>query len=271
MTRTENRSSVEHSVIGNCTLYCGDCMDVLPSIDNIDVVVTDPPYEETALAWDKVTDGWQNAIEANCVWVFGSYRSLSQLDMTEWTFAQDVIWEKHNGSGCHNDRFRKVHEIALQFYKGPWAEIYKKPVFTMDAKKRTIIKKNGPSHFRPIEGETIYKVEDGGPRLQRSVIHARSCHGHAVHKTQKPLEILKPLIEYSCPPDGTVLDPFMGSGSTGVACVAAGPSFIGIEKDPDIFEIACKRIKEAIEHGNCTDILPSSDETSLLDLMGASA
>jgi DNA modification methylase len=64
------------------------------------------------------------------------------------------------------------------------------------------------------------------------------------HPTQKPLEIMKWCLSF-LPEADTILDPFMGSGTTGVACVKTGRRFIGIELDPDYFEIACKRIEDA--------------------------
>jgi site-specific DNA-methyltransferase (adenine-specific) len=74
---------------------------------------------------------------------------------------------------------------------------------------------------------------------------ARSCHGHALHPTQKPVEVVAPLVEYSCPKDGTVLDPFMGSGSTGIAALQKGRKFIGIEIRQKYFDIARRRIEQA--------------------------
>jgi site-specific DNA-methyltransferase (adenine-specific) len=82
--------------------------------------------------------------------------------------------------------------------------------------------------------------------MERSVIYARSCHGSAVHPTQKPVEILLPLIEYSCPPGGVVLDPFGGSFSTGVACHLSGRRFIGIESDPERFDIGCSNLADSL-------------------------
>jgi site-specific DNA-methyltransferase (adenine-specific) len=72
---------------------------------------------------------------------------------------------------------------------------------------------------------------------------ARSCHGHALHPTQKPVEVVSPLVEYSCPEGGTVLDPFMGSGTTGIAALQMGRKFMGIEIRQKYFEIAWRRIR----------------------------
>lgn len=88
--------------------------------------------------------------------------------------------------------------------------------------------------------------EDGGPRLMRSVLQVRSEHGRAVHPTQKPLGILRPLIQYSCSIDGTMLDPFAGSGSTLLAARELGRRAIGIEAREDYCEAAVKRLAQGV-------------------------
>src|SRR3546814_666825 len=131
-------------------------------------------------------------------------------------YAQDIVWEKQNGSGFHADRFRRVHEHAVQFYRGAWGEVPKFPQYTLDARKKVVRRKTRPTHTGSIN-EGHYVSEDGGPRLVRSVIKVANEHGKAVHPTQKPLEIVAPLINYSVPPGGIVIDPFYGSGSLGIA------------------------------------------------------
>ena len=80
----------------------------------------------------------------------------------------------------------------------------------------------------------------------RSVLAVRSCHGYAVHPTQKPVGILHPLIEFSVPVSGIVLDPFAGSGSTLVAAREAGRRAIGIEVQERYCEIAAKRLAQGV-------------------------
>jgi site-specific DNA-methyltransferase (adenine-specific) len=237
------------SKCGTVQLYLGDCLDVLPTLapGSVDVVVTDPPYGETSLAWDRWQQGWIDLIHPSSMWVCGSLRMFLQhaAEFANWKLSQDVIWKKHNGSNFHADRFRRVHEHALHFYRGTWESVYKSVQVTMDATKRTVRRKERPTHTGAIENST-FVAQDGGPRLMTSIIEARSCHGHAVHPTQKPVAFLAPLIEYACPPAGTVLDPFMGSGTTGVAAVRLGRRFIGIEIDPDYFEKAKRRIQDEL-------------------------
>lgn len=228
-----------------------DVMDGLAQLDDesIDCVVTDPPYGETSLAWDTMHDLWLSEIRrvlkrTGSMWVFGSLRSHMASDYTGWNMAQDVIWEKHNGSNSFADRFRRVHEIAAQFYRSDakWAEVYKKPLFVDGARARAVTRtKNRTQHWGSI-GESKYVSVDGGPLLMRSVMFHRSCHGEADHPTQKPVAVMTPLIEYSCPPGGLVLDPFIGSGTTAQAAAQLGMSCIGIEINPDYAAMARNQV-----------------------------
>jgi site-specific DNA-methyltransferase (adenine-specific) len=230
--------------IGTATLYLGDCRDLLPTIE-ADCVVTDPPYGVTSLDWDATVSGWTELVRARSLWCFGSMRFFMGQQFLGWTYAQEIVWEKHNGSIFHADRFRRVHELALHFYRGDWASLYKSPVMRWTLRRAPLAGRQRPAHSGHIDG-AHYASEDGGPRMERSVIYARSCHGSAVHPTQKPVEILQPLVEYSCPPNGLVLDPFGGSFSTGVACHQAGRRFVGIEIDPERFDIGCRNLEDSL-------------------------
>lgn len=133
------------------TLYHGDALALLPLLPQADAVVTDPPYGETSLDWDRWPDGWPEAaaLVAPQVWCFGSMRMFMDKghQFSGWKLAQDVIWEKHNGSNNANDRFRRLHELALHFYRGEWAEVFKAPQFTNDATARTVRRKARPAHW----------------------------------------------------------------------------------------------------------------------------
>jgi site-specific DNA-methyltransferase (adenine-specific) len=183
------------------------------------------------------------------LWCFGSLRAFmaGTVELRRWKLAQEVIWEKHNGSSFHADRFKRVHELAAHFYpdKTPWEAIYKNPITTPDATARTVRRKERPPHTGEIANST-YISHDGGPRLMRSVIRVRSCHGEAEHPTQKPLGILAPLLEYSLRPGGVVLDPFAGSGSTLVAAKLRGARAIGIEIEERYCEIAVRRLAQEV-------------------------
>ncbi len=234
----------------------GDCRIVLPTLPekSFDCVVTDPPYGQTSLAWDKplAAGDWLPEVArvlkpTGSIWIWGTLRSLTPLCTDAaalgWHMAQDVVWEKHNGATFHADRFRRVHEQAVQLYRGAWADVFKAPVFTNDATARTVRRKKRPPHTGNI-GESHYTSIDGGPRLARGVFHARSCHGRAVHPTQKPVEVLLPLIKFSCPPGGSVLDPFAGSGTTGIAANILKRNATLIELNPDYAAMATERIED---------------------------
>ncbi len=225
------------------TIYHGDCRDVLPEIDPVDVVITDPPYGDTSLEWDVQVEGWLPLIPTENLWSFGSFRFFMSQTFEGWKLAQEIVWEKHNGSSFMADRFQRVHELAVQFYRGEWRNIWKDPVMTADATARTVRRKGRPAHTGHINNGS-YISHDGGPRMQRSVIRVRSTHGYAEHPTQKPVGIIVPLIEYSLPESGIVLDPFMGSGSTLRAVKDLNRKAIGIEIDERYCEIAAKRMSQ---------------------------
>jgi site-specific DNA-methyltransferase (adenine-specific) len=235
------------------TTLHGDMRERLRDVPDgsIDLILTDPPYGETSLAWDKRVAGWPALVlpklkPTGSMWVFGSFRMFTETwaDFVGWQNSQEVIWEKHNGTGLFNDRFRRVHEIAAHFYpaSSKWADVYRAPQFTNDATARTVRKKGRPAQWIGATGETTYRSEDGGPRLMRSVIFARSEHGRADHPTQKPIEIVEPLMLYGAPPGGTVLDPFAGSGTTGLVARRHGRCAVLIEGNPQFWPVIDARL-----------------------------
>ena len=234
-------------------LTIGDCREVLRTMadGSVDCVVTDPPYGETSLTWDRTVSGWANEVQrvlkpSGSMWVFGSIQFFMEMakagEFDGWSQAQDLVWEKHNGSNSFADRFRRVHEHAVQFYRSTWTGVYKQPLFTSDATARAVRRKTRPPQWGDISAST-YLSEDGGPRLMRSVMFCRSEHGVAEHPTQKPVAVCLPLIEYSCPPGGTVLDPFAGAGTTGIAAKQLGRNAVLIEINPDYVATAERRIR----------------------------
>jgi site-specific DNA-methyltransferase (adenine-specific) len=220
----------------------GDCRVILPTLapESFDCCVTDPPYGDTSLRWDRRCDNWLAPLSrvlkpAASIWVFGSLRFLAPIFTVMgdagFRYSQDIVWQKQNGTGFHADRFRRVHEHAAMFYRGAWRDVFHNPQYTMDARAKTVRRKTRPTHTGHIENGHYVSI-DGGPRLMRSVISVRNEHGRAVHPTQKPVELLAHLIRYSCPPGGSVIDPFAGSGSTAKAAEACGVVATCIEIDP---------------------------------------
>lgn len=234
---------------GHVTLYHGDMREVLPALAVwADAVVTDPPYGETSFVWDRWPEGWVDALcgITNALWCFGSMRLFVKHapDFYAWTFSQDVVWRKTNGSSLAADRFRRVHEHAVLWYRGPWAGLHRDtPRRTHHGDNKGSVHRQGqPPHLGEV-GEHVWV--DDGTRLMESVIEARSMWRRGgIHPTQKPQAILDPLIRYSVPPGGLVLDPFSGSGSTLLTARSLGRKAIGIEANEEYCEAAAKRLAE---------------------------
>lgn len=240
------------------TLYHGDALELLPLLPKADAVVTDPPYGETALAWDRWPEGWPALASevAPQMWCFGSLRMFMERreELAGWKLAQDVVWEKHNGSGFDADRFKRVHELALHFYRGEWGDLYREPQKVAgEARPSARIKTREAGQHRGKIGAEGY--EYGDDRMQRTVIFARSCHGYAVHPTQKPEDIVAPLLQYSVPPGGLVVDPFAGSGTTLLVARKTGRRAIGIEAREDY----CRAIVSRLAQG---DLLAANDRAN---------
>lgn len=240
-------------------LLLGDCRSVMLQEGPFDLIVADPPYGDTSLPWDKMVRGWEKVAAASLkpngsMWVFGSLRffMLAHRPMRAagLRVAQEIVWEKHNGSSFHADRFKRVHELVVQVVRADakWADVYNDVQLTNDATARTIRRKKPPTHTGHIEAGH-YVSEDGGPRIMRSVIYARSCHGRAIHPTEKPLDLLETLIRTACPPDGLVGDFFAGSGAVGEAAAATGRRYVGCDNDEEYVTKARERLSGSLFAG----------------------
>ena len=232
-----------------CCLLQGDCRDVLPRVPGGEVVITDPPYGETACAWDHCATGWLALIQAPMLWCFGSLRFLLThvQEFQGWHFAQELIWEKHNGSGLSVDRFRRVHELVTHWYRGPWHTLYHQVPRGAGTGARQGSFRIRPQRGTPHRSSRPTRLwEDDGTRMVRSIVPVRSTHHEAEHPTQKPVALLRLLVEYSCPPGGLVLDPFAGSGTTLVAAKTLGRRAIGIEKEARYCAVAARRLAQEV-------------------------
>lgn len=235
---------------GQVTLYLGDCREVLPTLGvTADCIVADPPYGETSLPWDRWPDGWPQvaATVTRSLWCFGSLRMyLDRRDeFLGWKLSQDVIWEKHNGSGFHSDRFKRVHEQITHWYRGDWEGVYHAaPKVTYAGPSRGGAINRGTTPHTGSRGAKGWV--DDSTRLERSVLRVHSMHARAIHPTEKPTGLLEPLIAYACPLAGLVVDPFAGSGSTLDAARCSGRRAIGIEADERYAEAAAKRLGQLV-------------------------
>lgn len=232
------------------SLLTGDCRTLMPPLGPFDLLVIDPPYGDTSLDWDTRFDGLFTLCDrllspSGSIWMFGSMRFFLDhgFQIGRFRYAQDLVWEKHNGSGFHADRFKRVHEHIVQFYRvgAKWGAVFNDVQTTPDANARRTRRKRRPTHMGNVDA-AAYESQDGGPRLMRSVIQMRSCHGRAIHPTEKPDALMEILIRTSCPPDGLVGDLFAGSGSAGEAAIRAGRRYVGCEIDPVMAQKARDRL-----------------------------
>jgi DNA modification methylase len=230
------------------TIYHADCRDVLPTLPTeTAVVIADPPYGETACRWDKCCHGWLDFVRSTDLWCFGSFRFFLQnaAAFTDWNFAQELIWEKQNGSGAVVDRFNRVHEIIAQFYRGEWGKLHRDvPRFTSQDKRSHRTHGRGLTPHRGTIGSKPY--DDNGTRMVRSVLPINNLKGLAEHPTQKPINLLTLLVQYSVAPNGSVIDPFVGSGTTLVAAKRLGRSAVGIEIEERYCETAARRLSQKV-------------------------
>ncbi len=266
---------------GSVTLWLGDMREVIPQQQlTADLIVTDPPYGETSLRWDRWPPGWLATARVSCasMWCFGSLRmfmgNAAEFAAAGWKLSQDVIgrnhennpvfgdvttlWVKHNGSGFRTDVFRRVHEWASHWYADAWADTRHEVPTTSDAVAKQVRRKTRPPHMGAHNNAT-YTSTDGGPRLMRSVLDVRSMHGRARHRTEKPVALLTPMIEYGCPPAGLVLDPFAGSGSTAVAARLTGRRAVLIEQD----ESECEKTATFLQSDLLAELVcPSGNDST---------
>lgn len=230
-------------------LHCGDCFDVLPTIDtgSIDLVCADVPYGTTECKWDSVLDLermwlelYRVAKENAAIIIFSAQPFTSVLvasNLKHWR--SEWIWEKGNATGFLNAKRQplRAHENIEVFYR---RQPTYNPQCTHGHERRTSKRKSVNS---VCYGKAFTLTEyDSTSRYPRDVQFFSSDKQKGnFHSTQKPVALLRYLIETYSNPGETVLDFTMGSGTAGVACQKASRNFIGIEKDSAIYQVACHR------------------------------
>ena len=214
--------------IGDCTLYLGDCLDVLPKVERVDCVITDPPYG------DGAGTGYGTLKKE----ILGNDDPLLNAQMLRAAYS----CLRKNGTIYNFTNWK--HQDFLRFYVERYTRLKMKHSVVWDKKGMKL-----GAAFRP-QYEVILVLEKGKPHYQRKDFADVQCfstiaHTASTHPHEKPIELLKGLLYHSSLPGETILDPFMGSGSTGVACARMGRKFIGIELDEKYFDMACQRIEGA--------------------------
>lgn len=241
-------------------LLQGDCLELMREIPDksIDMILCDLPYGTTKNRWDSVIDFsalwdcYNRVIKDNgAIVLFSSQPFTSRLVMSNIKYYRyEWIWRKTQAKGHLNAKKMplRAHENIEVFYKKP--PTYN-PQFTHGHKRKVTTR----IYTRANDGNGCYGKEnrndhyDSTDRYPVDVqTFSNGDQTKRYHTTQKPVDLLAYLILTYTNPGETVLDNCMGSGSTGVACLHTGREFIGVELDPDIYQIAKARI-EAEQRG----------------------
>ena len=200
--------------IGDCTLYQGDCLEILPTLGKVDAVVTDPPYgigEDGGRFRDRKG---------------GGHRILEKIS-----------WDKERPDRAIFDLMRAGSDHQI-IWGGNYFSDFLPP-------------SKGWLYWDKLMGGDFADGELAWTSIDRALRKFTQCNkmGGKLHPTQKPVEVMRWCLGF-LPHAQTILDPFMGSGTTGVACAKLGRKFIGIELEPKYFDIACKRIEDAYKQGD---------------------
>jgi hypothetical protein len=199
-------------VIGNATLYLGDCMEILPTLPKVDAVITDPPYGIDKDGQKRTTGGHGGRKAYEFRGWDGERPSPEVFGLLMASARTHVIW----GGNYFAD--------------------------LLPASMKWLVWDKG-QRINQSDGELAYTSIQGALRIC-TLNRVELLTDGAEHPTQKPVRLMRWCIEQA----GNVLsilDPFMGSGSTGVAAMQLNRAFTGIERDPGYFEIACRRIEDA--------------------------
>ena len=242
-------------------LLNGDCLDEMKGIDDnsIDLIFCDLPYGQTSCKWDCKID-----LEKFWIEVMRIKKLNTPIFMTTTTkfgvelisnapkkcpFRWDLVWVKSAPAGFLSAKkmpMRK-HEMVYCFYE-------KLPFYDLSSHTHKFIKevkqeeeldekyKNKGGLYSKVSRNGLLKAEPHyDPPLPTSMLEIKSTRGN--HSTEKPVALIEWILKYFSKEGDTILDPTMGSGSTGIACKNMNRNFIGIELDPEIYEIAVNRIE----------------------------
>ncbi len=218
----------EKVIIGNATLYHGDCREVLPGLPKHDLLLTDPPYGIGADAAAKAAA--DSRIKANGNSKAG--RGWKDYGKTDWDSERPAPW-----------LFGLIQE------KGDECVIWGGNYFTdlLPPSMRWLVWDKGQRDFSLADCEFAWSSEHKAARVL-TLSRGEALQDGKEHPTQKPVRLMSWCLEMH-PQAMTVLDPFMGSGTTGVACIQLGRKFTGIERERKYFDIACERIARAQAQG----------------------
>lgn len=246
----QNTTEGEAMIENGTWLMLGDCLERMKEIPDgsVDMVMADLPYGTTQNKWDCVIPLWplweeyrrmckpSSAVVLTASQPFTSVLVMSNINEFKYSW----VWQKEAGTGLLNAKKQPLrdHEDVLVFY-GQQATY--NPQWGV-GKPYTCKKGGETSNYNP---SGIVVTENDGRRCPKTVLQFKRDKDKT-HPTQKPVALMEYLIRTYTNAGETVLDNTMGSGTTGVACRRAGRKFIGIERDENYFNIAKKRIEEAV-------------------------
>lgn len=234
-------------------LYNDDMFNVFTTLDDnsVDLLLTDFPYGtlNKRNTWDTIIDYdvfWKEAYRVckqNAAIVSTAAQPFTSVLISSnyKDFKYSWVWEKSKASNYLNAKKQplRAHEDIVIFYRKQ-CTYNPQMVEGTPYDKGTAVR---DTEAYGVQTKAVHVVSDDGLRYPRSVQYFRTAESEGkYHPTQKPIELMQYLVKTYSNPGDTVLDPCMGSGTTGVACVTTGRQFIGIEKDPDYFKLAEERI-----------------------------
>lgn len=219
--------------IGAATLFLADAFDILPTLSQVDSIITDPPY-------GPKTHSGALTLKSGSVAPLVDFESITEEQFI--AFCGHAVqlatrWVIMSSEWRYVAALERAGLPLVRF--GLWLKPDGAPQFTGDRpgmgwEAVAILHRESKKHW------------NGGGHHAVWVCNPE----HGEHPTQKPLTLLLDWVKKFTDEGETVLDPFMGSGTTGVACLKLGRSFIGIEKREDYFDIACRRIEDTQRQGN---------------------
>jgi site-specific DNA-methyltransferase (adenine-specific) len=232
--------------IGDCTLYLGDCLEILPTLGKVDAVVTDPPYSQHVHSSSmRGAAGWKGKIAVERKLGFDALTDVQRQAIAQFGAESAARWVLVFSDTESSHLWRdEMESQGLEYVRTAfWRKLNGAPQFTGDrpavaCEAITICHPRGRKRWNGGGRQGFYDVPIAMDR-------GGSAGEERVHTTQKPIALMNALVGDFTDNGEVICDPFMGSGTTGVACVNLGRKFIGIEIEPRYFDIACRRIEEA--------------------------
>ena len=238
--------------VSGSALFQGDCLDIMPLIpdNSIDMILADLPYGTTACKWDTIIPfeplwkQYKRIIKDNGAIVLTAsqpFTSALVMSNPDW-FKYEWIWEKSHPTGFASSKYNplKYHESVLIFCEGK--TVYN-PQMTKGKPNHSMgkIVNGGQIKSESQVNITAIQSQQSENKFPKSVQKFSNPRFKGMHPTQKPVALFEYLIKTYTNENDLVLDNTMGSGTTCLAAKELNRKFIGIEKDPKYFEIACQR------------------------------